>query len=180
MLVLVCDMIRWGLVPASLSHCLTLRFLHSVLGSFEAIRTFAGEQAATAPRLCLLLEMMKSFFPRLIDRCRCEERPCPVKPVGQLGLTLIGLCCWCSSRSLLLRGIMVASNDALISSVALALFQIRGIEIGSWLGSTPATACKILKSQQNHSSPDVIRWNLPNAYPVCEVNAVCFPDWYLS
>ena len=34
-------------------------------------------------------EVTKSFFPRLIDRCRIEGRPCPV-PVGQFGSTLVG------------------------------------------------------------------------------------------
>jgi len=30
-------------------------------------------------------EVMKSFFPRLIDRCRFKERPCPISQLDNLG-----------------------------------------------------------------------------------------------
>ena len=57
-------------------------------------------------------DVMKSFFPRLIDRCRAKERPCPYKPVGQFGLTLIGclLCC----LDVLLAGIFSALHFGII------------------------------------------------------------------
>ena len=35
-------------------------------------------------------EVIKSFFPRLIDRCRGQRKALSYKPVGQFGLTLIG------------------------------------------------------------------------------------------
>ena len=35
-------------------------------------------------------EVTKSFFPRLIDRCRGQWKALSYKPVGQFGLTLIG------------------------------------------------------------------------------------------
>ena len=37
------------------------------------------------------VDVMKSFFPRLIDRCRGQRKALSYKPVGQFGLTLIGI-----------------------------------------------------------------------------------------
>lgn len=53
------------------------------------------------------IELMKSFFPRLIDRCRQQRKALSYKPVGQSGLTLIGWLSFDNIRSIFSIGLLI-------------------------------------------------------------------------
>ena len=72
--------IGWSFHLLEITHCVSPRFC-------SACSNMVSDRKRIAKTSC---EVTKSFFPRLIDRCRGQRKALSYKPVGQFGLTLIG------------------------------------------------------------------------------------------
>ena len=67
--------IGWSFHLLEITHCVSPRFC-------SACSNMVSDRKRIAKTSC---EVTKSFFPRLIDRCRFKGRPCPISQLDNLG-----------------------------------------------------------------------------------------------